>query len=558
MAHILPLLMRSLAAQRAAATLLSVVMLSTTPTGVLGHGGHGNEFQGSSQPAASARSIQVDAPTMQRLGLKVEPVTRRRLAFGVQTTGQIEALPNQRVEVTTPLKGTVIRLLVNPGDAVQKGQAIAVMNSPELAELRTSALDRRAEAIAAVQQAQADLRLAQQNLTQQQRIVAAEVQQARTAATVAQERYDKDKGLLAQGAIPRRQFLESESHLAEARAALAKAESGLPVSEAQAQLQRTQSAAEVARSRVSLSDQTYQTRLQQLGATPNPDGTLTLTAPITGIVADRETTVGESGEDAGKKVMTILNDRRVQVSGNIYEKDLSRIAVGQGVRVKAKGLGDRTLNGQISVVGATVEGESRVIPVKAELDNPEGALKPGMFVDLEVLTERSPAAVLTIPKSAIVETPNQQPLVFVQNGNTFEATEVTLGREAGNVVEVTQGLFDGDQVVTQRAHQLYAQSLRGGTPAAAHDHGEATAPPQTVALPWWVMVPIGGAIAAGTFWAGLTLGRRRDRLATQPPATHEAEPETHAMEDRIGGATVSASAAFAPPDQNPRSLSETQ
>ncbi len=264
------------------------------------------------------------------MGLKVEAVSRRRLAFGVKTTGKIEALPNQSVEITTPVTGTVIKLLVNPGDSVRAGQPVAVMTAPELTERRTTALDRRADAIGAVQQAEADLRLAQRNLEQQRKIVAANIEQAKTEVSFAQERYDKDKTLLESGAIPRRTFLESETKLAEAKASLAKAASALEVSQAQAQLQRAQSAVEVARSRVSLSDDTYQARLRQLGASPNADGTITLASPIAGVVADRETTQGESGQDAGKKVMTIVNSRSVQVSGNIFEKDLDRIQIGQG------------------------------------------------------------------------------------------------------------------------------------------------------------------------------------------------------------------------------------
>ena len=497
-------------------TLLTVLLL-TPVLKSWAHGGHGNEFQGGSQ-AQPARAIQVDPTTTKRLGLTVEPVTRQRLAFGVKTTGQIESLPNQQVEVTTPVGGTVTRLLVQPGDSVQAGQAVAMMTSPELAELRTTAFDRKAEATAAVQQAQADLRLAQQNLTQQKRIVATDIQQARTEVNVAQERYDKDRMLLERGAIPRRQVLESESNLAAARAALAKAESGLPVSEAQAQLQRAQSSLEVARSRVRLSEQTYQTRLQQLGASPNADGTLTVTAPISGVVADRETTKGESGEDAGKKIMTIVNGSSVQVSGDIFEKDQAQVQVGQRVRVKANGLPNRSFNGEINVVGAIVNGESRVIPVKAELDNAAGLLKPGMFVELEVLTNRTPAAVLVVPKAAIVETNDKQRVVFVQNGNAFESTAVVLGRAAGNFVEVTSGLFDGDRVVTQGAPMLYAQSLRGGAPA--DDHSEASAAPSTSTspgqIPWWVLIPVSGAIAAGTFWAGTYWATRRTRTSLIP------------------------------------------
>jgi cobalt-zinc-cadmium efflux system membrane fusion protein len=490
-----------------AGMLLSLLLLPPSVK-VLAHAGHGNEFQGGSQPAQSVGAIQVDADTARRMGLKVEPVARQRLAFGIKTTGQIESLPNQQVEVTTPVGGTVIQLLVRPGDAVNAGQPVAIMTSPELAELRTRALDRRADAIAAVQQAQADLHLAQENYRQQQKIAATEVQQAKTELSFAQERYQKDRELLERGAIPRRTFLESETQLAEARAALAKAESRLSVSEAAAQLKRAQSGVQVAQSRVALSDDTYQTRLRQLGANPNPDGTITITAPIAGTVANREATTGESGEDAGKKIMTIVNSNRVQVSGNVYEKNLKQIQVGQQVRVKVNGLPDRTFAGRVSVIGAVVAEESRVVPVKAELDNSNGVLKPGMFAELEVLTDRT-AAVLAIPKSALVETNDKQTIVFVQNGNAFQPTEVTLGRESGNFVEVKSGLFDGDRIVTQRAMQLYAQSLRGGNP-----HSETSRPqpselnPQTLFLPWWLVISAGGAIAASAFWAGMYWARK--------------------------------------------------
>ncbi len=506
------------AMRRVSSTLLSLLLLST-PVKVLAHGGHGDEFQGGSQATQAEGAIQVDAETAKRIGLKVEPVSRQRLAFGIKATGQIEALPNQQVEVTTPVGGTVLRLLAKPGETVSAGQPVATMTSSELAELRTTALDRRSDAIGLTQQAEADLRLAQQNYAQQQKIAATDIQQARIELSFSQERYDKDKELLARGAIPRRTVLESETKLAEARAALTKAESRLQVSEAAAQLTRAQAGVEVAQSKVALSGQTYQTRLRQLGASPNEDGTITITAPIAGVVADRETTTGESGQDAGKKIMTIVNSSSVQVSANIYEKDLSQVQTGQRVRVRVNGMLDRSFEGRVSVIGAAVQGETRVVPVKAELDNPGGVLKPGMFAELEVLTNRTLAAVPAIPKTAIVQTNDKKQVVFVQNGNAFQATEVTLGSESGNFVEVKSGLFDGDMIVTQRANQLYTQSLRGGTSAEASKEGEKAAPATTSQngqLPWWIVVPIGGAIAAGTFFAGSywATRRSRDRMRT--------------------------------------------
>lgn len=486
--------------------LLSLLLL-TSAIEVVAHTGHGDEFH-QNQSAQTAGAIEVDTKTAERLGLKVEPVIRQPLVLGVQATGQIEASPSRKVEVTNPVGGTVVKLLVEPGDVVEVGQPLAVITSGELAELRVTALENSAERQGDVQQAQANLRLAQQNYDRQQQIALTAIEQSRTELRVAQEQYDRDQELAEQGAIPRRQLLESEAHLAVARKARTEAESRLEVLAARTELERAQTAVQVAQSRAQLSAGTYRTRLQQLGATANPDGTITIKAPIAGTIVDREVTLGQSTEDAGAVLMTIVDNRTVLATANIYEKDLSQVAQGQRVRVTVAGLPEQIFAGRITTIGSVVAAESRVVPVKAELNNADGTLKPGMFAELEILTNRTPAPVLVIPQSALVAANGQQ-LVFVQNGNRFQPVEVTLGRQARDLVEVKSGLFDGDRVVTQRANQLYAQSLRGGTAATAEAttaHAANTARP---ALPWWVVIPGSGMLAIATFVAGVVWSNRR-------------------------------------------------
>jgi membrane fusion protein, heavy metal efflux system len=501
--------------QRGSATLVSVVILTTIAPSVLAHGGHGNEFQSNSP---SATSIQVDAATAQRIGLTVVPVRRQFLGFSLKTTGQIEAVPNRKVEVTTPIKGTVTQLLVQPGEVVEAGQPVAVLSSSEIAELRVDAIQNRAEAEADLRQAAADLRLAQQNYNRQRQITAADFQQAQSQLAFAQEKYDRDRDLQQVGAIPRRQVLESETELMAAKLTIAKSASRLEFLQAESQLQKAKSDLSLARSRIQLSDARYQARLKQLGASPNLNGTITIQAPISGVVADRVITLGESGEDAGKPIMTILNNRRVLVAANVYEKDLDPIQVGQQVRVK---VANRSFVGRISVIGSAVEGETRVVPVKAELDNPAGLLKPGMFVELDLFTGQSSLPVLAIPQSAVVETNNKKPVVFVQNGNAYQPLEVSLGRTSGDLVEINSGLFEGDLVVVQRANQLYAQSLRADVPKEKQKpETSAGANLQTWALPWWGWAFGGGAIATGTFWASTYWVKRSSRkkiaLASDP------------------------------------------
>lgn len=487
-------------------TLFSVLLLAS-PAVVLAHAGHGNEFQGGSE-TTGATSIQVDAQTAKRLGIKVESVKRQQLPVGIKTTGQIETLPSQKVEVNTPIsKAKVVELLVEPGVMVKKGQPVAILFSPELVEMRVNSQEKLAQSQADLQQAQADLRLAQQNRDRYQQIAAAEIAQAQSQVAYAQEKFSKDRQLADAGALPRRNALESETQLAQAKAELAKAASRRDVIEAENQLKRADSAVQVAKSRIQLSNSIYQTRLAQLGTHANAQGLVTVTSPISGKVADREVTLGQSFEDAGGKLMTIINDSRVFATANIYEKDLNQVKSGQQVRVKVASIPNRTFVGRITRIGSVVEGETRVVPVQAELENSGGVLKPGMFAELEVVTNQASSAILAIKSAAVVEA-NGKKQVYVQNGNAYQPVEVTLGRTSGDMVEVKTGLFEDDLIVTVRSPQLYAQSLRGDTKPKIDEHPETPIQTTKEPAPLWLL-GAGAALTAIAFIAGAFWSSRR-------------------------------------------------
>jgi cobalt-zinc-cadmium efflux system membrane fusion protein len=491
------------------------LLLLATPMAVLAHVGHdhGSEFQqGSSQPATGVR---VDPATADRLGIVVGPVAKEFLDVGIQTTGEIEASPDEQVIVNAPINGTVVELLVQPGEVVTKGQPLAVVIAPDLIELRVSSQEDRTGAEADLRQAQANVTLAQRNYQRQVAIATAEIEAAQRQLIFAQDRYERDQELMAEGAIARQQVLESEAEWADAQSALTRASSRQAVLEAEAELERTEADLEAAQRHLRLSTATYETRLQQLNSPATQEGKVTVVAPISGTVSQRSITLGEAVEEAVTPMMTIVNGDRLRVTANIFEKDLSKIAVGQRVRATVASLPDQFFSGQVVVVGAVVDGATRVIPVTAELENGSQTLKPGMFAELDVLTDRTSTEVLTVPASAIVDADGQS-LVFVQNGEAFEPVEVMLGQTAGDRVEVTQGLFEGDQVVVQGGLQLYAQSLRGDDQSQEESD---EAPAAQRGLPWWVLLSVGGAIATGAFFLG-----RRSRQVVSPQPLDVTEP----------------------------------
>jgi membrane fusion protein, heavy metal efflux system len=571
---------------------LSILLLSTQASA---HAGHGNEF--SHQDGATNPNVQIDSATAKQIGVQIVAAKKQSLNVEIAATGQIELLPSKKVEVTTPIKGKLIQLLVQPGARVKAGQILARMSSPELNELRVNSLEKRAEALALLQQAQTDRTLAQQSYSkiveiataetnqarsqlaaaqsrlareqqlvkngslirtaknsyqQQQQIANAEIRSSQTELQLAQERYQKDLELANSGAVSRRQALESQAKLAEAKTKLIKAQSqpgvlqaetelrkaetDLPlrelrdaqkqvaeatgqlakatnqksVVEANAQVQKSHAAVTAAQTRIKLSDANYQGRLAQLGNRANAEGIVTITAPIDGTIADREITIGQSVADAGAKLMTITDDRQVLVTANIYERDLARVKIGQQVAVKVPGTPMKAFSGQIFRIGTLVDPQSRVVPVQATLDNRAGLLKAGTFAQIQLATSQITSPVVVIPTSAVVESEKDK-LVYVKSGDSYQPISVTLGQTVGDLVEVKTGLFAGDLVVSQRAPQLYAQSLKK-QPTSTHGDLKPVVASQTPIPPYliWGLIPAVGILGGGAYW----LGRRSNRVTT--------------------------------------------
>ena len=485
---------------------LALLLALSQPSVVLAHGGHGDEFSHEDAAVTQPTGIEVDGQTQKRLGIITQPLSKQLLDFGIKTTGQIEAQPSKQTEITAPTAGTLIKLLVQPGDRVQQGQPVAVISSPELLELRANSLDRSSEAEAALQEAEANLSLAQQNYSNEQQIAQQEIAAAKTEVSIAQERYDNDRRLVKEGALPRREMLDSQNQLLAAKTTLKRAIASREVLEAQTAVKRARVEVDAANSRVGLAANNYQSRLQQLDTTANDQGLVTVLAPISGSVANLKITLGESIEDRGTKLMSVVDNQEVLATANIQEQNLGRVKVGQQVRVKVAGIPKQTFVSRIAQIDPTV-GDTRVVAVRAKLNNASGALKPGMFAELEVLTDKTPEAVLAVPTSAVIDANGKQ-LVYIENGTSFyQPVDVTLGQTFGDSVAIQGSLFEGDRIVTEGATMLYAQSLRGGAPkSAAAAASQEVSKPSSLYL--WLMLLATTEIATVAFFLGRNTSRK--------------------------------------------------
>jgi cobalt-zinc-cadmium efflux system membrane fusion protein len=504
---------------------LTLFLPISQSSAVLAHGGHGDEFSHEDNATTQPTGIKVDEVTQKRLGIITQPIGKQLLDFGVKTTGQIETQPNKQAEITAPTAGTVTKLLVQPGDKVNQGQVVAVIASPELLELRTESLDRSTEAEAKLREAEANLREAEANYVNEQKIAQSEIAAAKTDVNIAQDNYDQDRQLVIEGALPRRSMLDSQNRLLEAKTVSARAISSRAVLEAKTAVERARVQVDAAQSQVGIAATNYQSRLRQLNTTASDRGLVTILAPISGSVAHLEITLGESIEDRGTKLITVVDSQEVLATANIPERDLSRVKIGQQVRVKVAGIPNKTFVSRIAQIDPTVTGDTRVVAVRAKLNNSNEELKPGMFAELEVLTDQTADAVLAVPTNAVIEANGKQ-LVYIQNGNdSYQPVDITLGQTYGDLVAIEGSLFEGDRIVTEGATMLYAQSLRGGTPKQEEKAMATAKSPEDSNLNflYLLMTIASGAIATGAFFLGRNTSREPQAIAELPLAKSDKE-----------------------------------
>jgi multidrug efflux pump subunit AcrA (membrane-fusion protein) len=198
-------------------------------------------------------------------------------------------------------------------------------------------------------------------------------------------------------------------------------------------------------------------QIAEIEKTRQPQRTLSVRAPIDGVVVEKTVVQGQRAE-AGMKLYRLADLGLVWVQSQIYEQDLAYIKVGQEAEVSLSYLPDRKFRGRVTYIYPTVDEKTRTARVRMEFHNPGLFLKPGMFATVEIRAELE-RAVLLIPDTAILRS-GETNTVFVARGDgKFEPRSITLGpRSENNAYQVLTGLKEGEQVVTSGQFMLDSES----------------------------------------------------------------------------------------------------
>ena len=188
-----------------------------------------------------------------------------------------------------------------------------------------------------------------------------------------------------------------------------------------------------------------------------------LRAPFDGVVVEKHLVPGEVVSET-TAAFTLSDLSRVWASFSVAPQDLARVQVGKTARVEAADLGMQ-VDGRVSYVGNLLGEQTRSAVARVTLANPDGAWRPGLFVNVRVSSSARQVPV-AVPELAIKEVEGK-PSVFVRSAEGFDPRPVDLGVRSAGLVEVLAGLVAGDQVATEGSFILKSEL---GKSSASHAH----------------------------------------------------------------------------------------
>lgn len=377
-----------------------------------GHDGHDDHAEKEGHDAHAGHDeqgeevVRLTGDELKEFGITLAVAKAGSLDQYINLPGEFVLNADRMAHVVPRVAGIVRAVGVTVGDKVKVGDLMAVIESRELA-------DAKAAFLAATER-----------------------------EALALGNFNREERLWAKKVTSEQEYLDSRQALAEARI--------------------TKNSAAQQLHALGFSD----SELKKISG--HPDATYTrleIRTPIAGTIIEKHITLGEN-VSADADVFTIADLSTVWVDINVYQKDLVYVGKGQTVVIEI-GHGIPPVTGTIAWVSPQVDETTRTAKARMELANPDGDLRPGLFVTAKVAVGSASAGIV-VPKSAL-QTFEERTVIFVRTDKGFEPKPVEVGQQNNATVEILSGLNIGQTYVSQGAFTLKAQLSKGAF-GDGHNH----------------------------------------------------------------------------------------
>jgi cobalt-zinc-cadmium efflux system membrane fusion protein len=320
--------------------------------------------------------------------LVIEPAGTRQLTLHLVTAGHVAFNEERVAHVFSPVSGRVTKVLGEFGRRVRPGEALAILESPDLGAAWSDLIKARADRAAA------------------------------------EREFDRQKSLLAHHAAAERDYETAENNAQRAKAEVERAQLRLRMLHASENGSATQE---------------FFLRSPIAGEVVNRNATTGL--EVQGML---------SSANVVQELFTVGDIERVWVWGDLYERDLGKVRRGQRVEITSVAYPGRAIAGDVDFVANALDAQTHTAKIRCAVSNADHALKPEMYVTLSVELERRECLVL--PRTAVVKAGERHTVVVADgktsDGRTrFVQRPVALGDADDGSVSIASGLAAGERVV---------------------------------------------------------------------------------------------------------------
>lgn len=344
------------------------------------------------KPVDDKVDVQLSPKALEAAHVTTGPVLRAPKRTRVTAAGTIDFVPSRVARIGPNVPGRVGRVLVAPGQTVEKGATVVTLESVDVGRARTDYIS------------------------------------AKSRLELANAEVAREEKLLAQGATSERALLQAKTDQSVAQAEVRSAES----------------------------------RLSTLGASAGGASSSSLVTPLAGRVLEVKARIGQPVGPTDTLVVVGEIDQ-IWITVDVYERDFSKVHLGDDVKVIAVAYPKKTFSAKVDSIDTVVDPERKVAQARIVLDNPDGALRPGMTATVRILGEAEPGnkTTLAVPRGAI-QAIDGAPFVFVElDKGKYELRAIERGEDLEDGVEVVRGLTGSETIAIEGTFVLKSEVLKG-------------------------------------------------------------------------------------------------
>jgi cobalt-zinc-cadmium efflux system membrane fusion protein len=335
--------------------------------------------------------------------LGTETVEQREFRSENITEGKIAIDEDRATPIFSPYSGRVTKLVAKPGDVVQRGQPLLVIETTDAVQ----GLNDFMSAVSAVNKARSQLKLAE------------------TVDTRARDLY-------AGKATPLKDVQQAQADLITA----------------QNDMRSATTALDAARNRLRLLGRSEE-QISTFQETGKISSETSLIAPIDGTVVQRKVGPGQFISNSATDPVFVLGDlSTVWLVAYVRETDALKIEYGQDLNFTVLGYPGRVFKAKINYIAAALDPAGHRLMVRATVDNADGALKPEMFANVTIFTSADNRGVAA-PRAALIYDGSSVSAWIVRNDKSIEKRQIKTGEISGGLIQVLEGLSPGERVITK-------------------------------------------------------------------------------------------------------------